>query len=284
MIHTKYREADMKKYIQDIRMNLAFFRIRFFIGLQYRSAALAGVITQFAWGFMQIMIYKAFYEADAGAFPISLSATVSYMWLQQAFLAFFATWMMENEMFDSVVNGNIAYEMCRPISIYNMWFSRSVANRVSRAVLRCLPILIVAAFLPEPYKLAPPASFGCLIVFILTLLLGLLVTVAFCMIIYGLTFFTISPQGLRIVFTSMVEFFAGGIIPLPFFPEKIKWIIELLPFASMQNTALQVYSKSLSAEQIKRAVVLQVFWLIVLVLQGKLLCRYAERKVMVQGG
>ncbi len=121
----------MKKY-------LSFFQLRFTIGLQYRTAALAGVITQFAWGGMQVMMYRAFYRTDAAAFPMSLSATSSYVWLQQAFLAFFAVWMMENDIFDSIVNGNISYELCRPISIYNMWFARSMATRLARAVLRCL--------------------------------------------------------------------------------------------------------------------------------------------------
>lgn len=267
----------MKKY-------LTFFRLRFSMGLQYRAAALAGVVTQFAWGFMLIMVFHAFYEADPEAFPMTLSATVSYLWLQQAFLALFATWMMENEIFDSVVNGNIAYELCRPVRIYHMWFSRSLANRISRAMLRCLPILLVAAILPEPYGIQAPASGMHFALFLITLLLGLLVTVAFCMLVYGLTFFTISAQGIRMVFTSLLDFFAGGVIPIPFFPEKLQAVIELSLFAAMQNVALRVYSGSMTAAQMQRTVALQVFWLIVLVFCGNLLCRYAERKVTVQGG
>lgn len=267
----------MKKY-------LSFFRLRFCMGLQYRAAALAGIATQFVWGFLEIMVYRAFYGADANAFPMTLSATAAYVWMQQAFLAFFATWMMENEIFDSIVNGNISYELCRPIRIYNMWFSRSLAIRISRAVLRCFPILIVAAFLPQPYGLAAPESVMCFVLFVVTLVLGLLVTVAFCMFVYVLTFFTISPQGLRIVFTSMVEFFAGAIIPLPFFPQNVKTVLELLPFASMQNVALRIYSGSMAANEIKEAVGLQIFWLAVLVIMGSALCRYAEKKVTVQGG
>ena len=174
------------------------------MGLQYRAAAIAGMTTQFAWGFLEIMMYRAFYEADAGAFPMTFSATSSYIWLQQAFLAFFAAWMMDNEIFDSIVSGNIAYELCRPIRVYNMWFSRNIANRLSRAVLRCFPILFVAAFLPEPYGIAKPVDVVHFALFILTLILGLMVTVAFCMLVYVLTFFTISPQGLRMVFTSLV--------------------------------------------------------------------------------
>ena len=102
-------------------------------------------------GAMEILIYNAFYDANAAAFPMSFQATSSYIWLQQAFLAFFMAWFMEEEIFDSIISGNIVYELCRPIRIYNMWFARSVANRLSRAVLRCFPILIIAVFLPKPY-------------------------------------------------------------------------------------------------------------------------------------
>lgn len=267
----------MKKY-------LGFFRLSFAMGLQYRVSALAGVVTQFAWGFMQILIYCAFYRTDASGFPMTLSATASYIWLQQAFLAFFAAWMMENDIFDAIMNGNIAYELCRPINIYHMWFSRSIANRLSRAVLRCFPILAVAFFLPEPFKLSLPQNLPCFLLFIITLLLGLAVTVALCMVIYSLTFYTISPQGLRMLFVSAVEFFAGAVIPLPFFPTRIQAVFELLPFASMQNVALRIYSGSMSQSEMTRALIVQVAWLIILVIVGRLICRNAEKKVCVQGG
>lgn len=267
----------MKKY-------LSFFRLRFVMGLQYRTAALAGIFTQFFWGFMTIMTYRAFYQADADAFPMTLSATSSYIWLQQAFLAFFATWMMDNEIFDAIINGDIAYELCRPVNIYNMWFSRNIANRLARAVLRCFPILIVAVFLPSPYGIDVPASPLHFVLFLITLFLGLAVTVSLCMLIYVLTFFTVSPQGLRILFTSAMDLFTGAIIPLPFYPEKLQRIMELLPFASMQNVALRIYSGSMTDSEMLRAIILQIFWLIVITLAGQLLCRVAVRKVSVQGG
>lgn len=267
-----------------MRKYMSFFRVRFSMGLQYRTAALAGIATQFAWGFMEIMVYKAFYEADPLAFPMTFSATVSYIWLQQAFLTMFAAWIMESEIFDAIVNGDIAYELCRPIRIYNMWFARSIANRLSRAVLRCFPVLLVAACLPEPYGLNAPADFLHFVWFVIGLILGLGVAVAFSMLVYAMTFFTISPQGLRILFTSAVEFFAGAIIPLPFLPEKLQAFMELLPFAAMQNVPLRIYSGSMTDTEMMKAVSLQFFWLIVLVMAGKLLCSVAEKRVTVQGG
>lgn len=47
----------MKKY-------LAFFRLRSAMGLQYRAAALAGIATQFAWGFIEIMAMHVFYTEN----------------------------------------------------------------------------------------------------------------------------------------------------------------------------------------------------------------------------
>ena len=176
----------MKKY-------LSFFRLRFNTGLQYRAAALAGIVTQFFWGVMEILTFRAFYDSDPSSFPMTLQATSSYIWMQQAFLALFMAWLMEGEIFESIKNGNISYELCRPFGIYNMWFSRSLATRLSRAVLRCFPILLVAVFIPSPYGLGAPANPACFLVFLLTLALGLLNVVAFCMIIYMLSFFTISP-------------------------------------------------------------------------------------------
>ena len=209
----------MKKYF-------SFFRLRFAMGLQYRIAALAGISTQFFWGLMEIMIFRAFYQTDASAFPMTLSATTSYIWLQQAFLA----------------------------------------------------------FIPYPYGIAAPAGPAHFLLFIVTLFLGLAVMVSFCMLVYVLTFFTISPQGLRILFVSCVEFFSGALIPLPFFPEKIRQVMELLPFASMQNVALRIYSADMNRQEIERAVLLQIFWLIVVTLSGKLLCKAAEKHITVQGG
>lgn len=267
-----------------MRKYLSFFRLRFILGLQYRAAALAGIATQFAWGFLEILVFQAFYKADAKAFPMSFSATVSYIWMQQAFLAFFAAWMMESEIFDSIMNGNIAYELCRPINIYHMWFSRSLANRSSRAILRCFPILFIAVFLPTPFGLAAPKDSVHLLLFLIALLLGLVVTIAFCMLIYSLTFFTISPEGLRMVFISAVEFFAGAVIPLPFFPPNIRHMMELLPFASMQNVALRIYSGSMTPSEMTKAILLQFIWFGLLVYLGRLLCSFAEKRVSLQGG
>lgn len=261
----------------------SFFRLRFVMGLSYRAAAWAGVATQFVWGGMEIAMFRAFYGAEPEHFPMTMDAAVSYVWLQQAFLALFAAWMLEGEVFESIRDGNIVYEMCRPMKLYPMLFVRAMAMRVSRAALRCGPVLLFAILLPGPYGLKAPAQ-GQTGLFLAAMALGVLVTVAFGTLIYGITFYTISPEGLRLLVTSAMDFFNGAIIPIPFFPDKMRAIMEVLPFAAMQNVPLRVYSGDLQGEAALRAVALQILWLAVLVGLGQVVMARAERKLAVQGG
>lgn len=263
---------------------LAIFRIRFTNTLQYRSAALAGLATQFAWGFMELFAFSAFYKANSAAFPMSFSQTVSYIWLQQAFLALFTSWFLENEIFDSITSGNVAYDLARPVDLYDKWFCQTGANRLSKAVLRCVPILVVAFLLPDPYRLVLPQNLWRFLLFMLSMVLTLGVISGYNMLIYISTFYTLSPVGVRIIATTVADFLAGGVIPLPFFPDSAQKILKLLPFGSMQSMPLLIYSGHMTGMEALSGIGVQVFWLITLVGFGKYWMSRSLKKVIVQGG
>ena len=145
---------------------ISVWRLRFINGMQYRAAAYAGMVTQLFFGLVFIMIFVAFYSHSSQEQPISLQDVVSYIWLQQVFLAFIMLWFRDNEIFQLITGGNIAYELCRPCGIYEFWFSKLLAQRVSSAVLRCFPILIVAFLLPQAYRLSLPPSLTTLMLFV----------------------------------------------------------------------------------------------------------------------
>jgi len=267
-----------------MRKYFSFFRMRFINGLQYRTAAYAGIATQFAWGFMEILMFRAFYAANPAAFPMEFSQLSSYIWLQQSFLALFMTWFLDNEIFSAITSGNVAYELVRPMNLYRMWFVKNLAGRLSKAVLRCMPILVVAAFLPSPYNISLPSGALTFFWFVVSMALGFLVVVAFCMLVYITTFYTLSPMGVRIIAVTMVEFLSGAIVPIPFFPDKIRLVFELLPFASMQNLPLRIYSGNIVGVDIFIGIALQAFWLTFMLAVGRLMMHRALKRVVIQGG
>ena len=267
----------MKKYF-------SFLRLKFCMSLQYRAAAFAGIITQFIWGIILILMYKAFYQTDATAFPMSFQATVNYIWLEEATLALFMVWTMDNEIFDLITSGNVAYELCRPLSVYNMWFAKNIGSRYAKAILRCIPILVIAMMIPSPYRLTFPSDFKMWLLFIISLILSSLVTVAMCMLIYIACFFTVSAVGVRMLAVSIFEFFQGNVIPIPFFPEKLSKVMELLPFGSMQNVPFRIFSGDIAGSKALTAISMQVIWLVIIVALGKGLMAKAMKKICMQGG
>lgn len=267
----------MRKYV-------SFFRIRFLAGLQYRAAAWAGVATQFAWGGMTILMFRAFYQNGQNSFPMDFSALSSYIWLQQAFLAMFMTWFFDNDIFNDITSGGIAYELCRPCDVYIMWFVKNMAIRLSRVVLRCGPVLLVAALLPAPFGVRLPQSLWAALLFPVSMILGFLVLIAFSMLIYISAFYTLSPMGIRILATSVMEFLTGALIPIPFFPEWLQPIVNALPFASMQNIPFLIYTGHMGFPEALKGMGVQLLWLAGLLLIGRLLMRKSLKKAVIQGG
>jgi len=233
---------------------------------------------------MEIFAFAAFYRVNPEAFPMEFRQVVSYIWMQQAFLALFMMWFWENDIAVSISQGSIAYEMVRPINLYNRWFCQAAANRLARALLRCAPILIVAFLLPQPYRMSLPENLTQFILFIISAALSLGVVISFSMLVYISLFYTLSPTGIRIIVAVLSDFLAGAAIPLPFFPDKIRAVVELLPFASMQNMPLRIYSGNISGSAALKGIALQLFWLTVLFITGRFAMSRALKKVIVQGG
>lgn len=261
-----------------------FFKMRLMNGLQYRTAAWAGIITQFFWGFMEIMLYKAFYEASPERFPMAFDHLVSYIWLRQGLLALLNSWTFEHDLFNLILNGNVAYELCRPVSLYGMWFARTLAYRISRVVLRCIPLFTVAALLPAPWGLSAPSSPTAAVCFGISLILSTCVCGAFCLIVYFSCFYTLSSEGVRMMLLPLAELLGGNLIPLPFLPAGLARLFHLSPFGSMTNAPLRIYSGDLAGSALVEMLLLQAFWLAVLCLLGYVMQKRGLRRLCVQGG
>lgn len=259
-------------------------KLRFLTGLQYRSAAAAGVATQLFFGFIFMMVFMAFYRSSEVPPPMPLEDVVTYVWLQQIFLGFIALWFRDNDLFQLIMSGNIAYEMCRPCGIYPFWFAKLTATRLANVTLRCTPFVPIVLLLPEPYRMGWPPSAAQFALFVVSLLLGLLLVVSVSMLIHISVFWTMSPTGSLILIGVASEFFAGMIVPVPLMPDWFQPIVYALPFRWTADFPFRVYSGHIPLEEALWGIPLQLAWIAALVLLGQWLMRRALRRVVVQGG
>ncbi|GHU81144.1 ABC transporter permease [Clostridia bacterium] len=261
----------------------AMFRMKLIEGLQYRAAAIAGVSTQFFFGLLFLMIYHAFYRFSPDQ-SMAFADLASYNWLRQAFLAIAAMWSQDNDLLESIANGNVTYEFCRPYRMFDFWFARLLATRIARVLLRCLPILAIAFFLPALWSMNPPGSAICLALFLVSIALSAALAVAISMFIYILTFTTLSSQGPRMLVSTLTDLFSGTIVPLPLIPAPLQTVLYCMPFAYMADLPYRIYSGNIPPAQAVLGISVQAAWIIALYFLGRWSFDKVSARVVIQGG
>lgn len=267
-----------------MKYSFTMFKTSLIGGMQYRAAAWAGIATQFFWGFMQIMIFEAFYSHSNAPMPMSFEQLCTYVWLQQAFLGLIELWSRDSVLFDMITNGNVAYEFCRPNNIYAMWYARLLGARLSRATLRFAPVLILSLLLPSPYKLLMPTSLAQVILVLISLCMACMLTTALSMLAYILTFKTMSPLGSMTLLSVVGEFFSGSLIPIPYMPNTLQKIAYALPFRYYADLPFRLYNGSIGVSDGAVQICVSMLWLIVLIAAGALWMHQVSKKLVVQGG
>ena len=285
--------------MKKLKPYFSFMKLRMICELQYRSAALAGMSTQFFFGFIYIMLYLAFYNGASSvevseipiisilsgpATTISLESMVTYLWLFQAFCYMVIIRQMDNELLDMIKNGNIAYEMCKPLNIYFTWFTKIFSKKVIGTLLRFWPILLVAFFLPEPFKLGIPKSPIYFILFIISLLLALVIACVLILFIHIITFYTLKDKGATNLVVTFGEIFTGGVVPIVFMPKIFQIIAYLLPFRYVGDLPFRIYNGTLDISTSLINMGMQIIWIVLLGFISYKLMNSALKRVVVQGG
>lgn len=215
---------------------------------------------------------------------MNLNEIVSYLWLNQAFLALIYPWVKNNDLLSLIRNGNISYEYVRPINFFKKWFATLFANRLSSVLLRLFPVIIIAMLLPTPYKLGLPESIYSFVLFIVSIIIAGLIVTLFNLIIHLITFFTIDEKGIIALFSVIAEIFAGGTVPVAFFPKYLKIIAYILPFRYTCDLPFRIYSGNISVMESLPNIVFGIIWLIILIIIGYNLSNKISKKVIIQGG
>jgi ABC-2 type transport system permease protein len=256
--------------------------------LQYRTAAIAGFITQLWFGIIRILIFAAFYAGGAWHAPMSLANVVTYTWLGQAFLVFLP-WAADPEVAEMVRTGAVAYERLRPVDTYAWWYMRALAYSVARALPRAaLMFAFAAALLPliglGKWSLAPPPSLAAAGLFVASGVGMVLLSASIVLAINIIIVRTLDDRGPNLLVASFVNLLSGAIVPLAFFPDAARPWLRAQPMAGLVDIPFSIYFGGLAGWSAVGAIALQLGWVVALVGLGRWALGGAMRRLQVQGG
>lgn len=248
--------------------------------LHYRAAAFAGICTQLFWGIIQVMMLKAFYSESSAHEPLSLAQAVTFIWLGQS-LVQLLPWTIDKEIEAQIKNGNVAYELVRPLHLYGLWYARSFAMRFIPTLMRCGPIFLIAGLFLD---LSAPASWQSGVYFGCSVAAALFLSSAITTALVISLFWTLSGEGLLKLMPHVVILLSGMVVPLPLFPDWMQPFLNVQPFRGAMDIPCRIYTGVIPAGGALYYIGFQLAWTAAIVLFGVWLMNRAVRQIVIQGG
>ncbi|KAF0242170.1 MAG: ABC-2 type transport system permease [Planctomycetota bacterium] len=259
---------------------LAIVSARFRTLLQYRAAAVAGIVTQTFFGVVRLSILEAFFRASTGPQPMTAADMPAYIWLGQALFQM-VPWALDRDVAAQIRSGGVAYELLRPVDLYGFWFSRALALRTAPVLLRAAPMVVIAAAF---FGMGPPPSVASAAAFAASVLSALLISCALTVLISISMLRTVSGEGASQALLIAVMVFSGLIIPLPFFPEWLQPFVRWCPFSGLLDVPLRIYTGNIPAGEAAVFIARQLAWVVALVALGRVSLSWGLRRLSVLGG
>ncbi len=265
----------MKKYLKVSAKSFqkqAAYKVEYFLGL------LNGLLFIFIF----TSLWKAIYTQSspnilAGSFNLESITTYAVM----AMVIKISFSMDDNATALKMRTGALVMDLIKPIRYYYFYLAESLGYSLFHLFSRGIPLLVFSLFIfnihlptrPENYLLLLlSGALGYGILYNINYLIGLL------------AFWFIEIFSFQLMKYGFFTLFAGGILPIDFFPDAIKPFIACLPFPHILYTPTAIFMGHLPAEEIWPAITTQLVWVILLSFCSSLGWRAAIKKLVVQGG
>ena len=258
-----------------------FIRIGFVNILAFRLRYYTGIITYLINVTVYFFIWRAVFANATGSIAgFSLPQILTYVsvgWILRSFY-----WnTIDQEMAYEVIDGKIAMDFIKPVSVQWMWLARAMGESAFRLVLLTAPTAVIVTLL---FPVLPPASKLNFVLFLVAAIGSFFIMGALNFIIGTCAIPLTSILALIRAKFWLIELLSGLLIPLNFFPRSLQILSSLLPFEHIAYTPLQIYLGRLSLGETLRLLGLEYFWVVALLLLGHLWWIRATRKITIHGG
>jgi ABC-2 type transport system permease protein len=267
---------------------LEFARVGFVNILAFRLRYYTGILTYLINVTVYYFIWRAVFAQSSGL-PRSASGAIAGYNLSQILTYVSVGWILrsfywntiDQEMAYEVIEGKIAMDLLKPVSVQWMWLTRAMGESAFRLLLLTAPTAIVISLL---FPVRPPASWAHFFLFLVSAAGSFLLMGAINFLIGTCAIPLKSILALIRAKFWLIELLSGLLVPLSFFPPPVRTLSSWLPFEHIAYTPLQIYLGKLGGAACARALATQFFWVIALLWLGHLWWNRATQKITIHGG
>lgn len=248
--------------------------------LQYRANAYLFLVMLM----IQVLLYRslwhALYHPEQAVGGLDLRAVVEYSVLGVLVGQSNLVVGMNGAVQARMRTGEIVYDFLRPVS--PLW-SYTLQSAGSAAVV--LMWVAVGAILAWACGLLmPPAGLQDLLWFVVSLLVGIQISLSLSFLASLVSFWTLETRAVQGLYLTVLQVLSGAVVPLTFFPAWVLHLANWLPFAQAVSVPLLLYLHPQPAAHAVTTIAVQVLWLIALRALASWIWARGARRLVVQGG
>lgn len=263
----------MKKYLYVIKTQI----IRSFI---YSFNVYGNIIMQTIIMITSAFFWRALYGLEGSVMGVDVDGMLTYIVLSSMLSVVLFT-NVERRLEESVIKGTVAVDLMRPINIFGVYFAEDLGSIIALILQNLLPIFVIGSLL---IKVPVMADVSLLPIFIISVIQSLIINWLISAL-FGLWSFTaVNIDALIQVKKHLVRLLSGSIIPLWFFPDWFRCILEKLPFMYIYQLPLTIFIGRGSKSEMLEQLILQTAWLVILAVAFYVISNRIVKRVMVQGG
>lgn len=270
-----------------------FFKAGAMAQMAYKFNILSWFIISFLeWSCLIFLWFSVYKASAAGMDSVINGFSFREMIVYTVFINILTFAVFVNDTFDQISNeikdGTIAISFIRPISYRGRFIAQNLGTVTTVFLLLALPAIIISLIVFTKIGFLSYPNYHILIrsiiFFLFTTFFAVLINDSISYIMGIMCFYTTQAFGLNQMRDVIVNFLAGVLIPVSFFPGKFRDIVNALPFAGLaQNPILILQGKTGLVESIYM-LAKNILWLMIFEFLGWLLFKSASKKVTVQGG
>lgn len=188
----------------------------------------------------------------------------------------------EGEIANDIKTGGLSKFIAQPIN----YFSYRICNFFGGKTVQTGIVLVLSAVLMFIFTQIWDVKFRAVqvMLFLVTILFGLLINFLMFYSISALAFVITEVWGVFIAFSQGVYLLSGAIFPLNIFGETVTTISSYLPFQYIVFFPVSVINGSLADPEVLKGIMVQAFWVIVLLAVSRLSWASGMKKYVAVGG
>ena len=178
-------------------------------------------------------------------------------------------------------SGDVIGELTKPINWQLSTTAELLGDTAAQLLILTVVVLVPAGFL---LGLQGPVSPAAGIVFLISMLLGLLIYSGITFLLVLLAFRVVHIHGYQLALFNISAYLGGSFVPLWLYPSWAEAALDYFPFALIYFAPLSIYIGRAESSEWASILLRQAIWVVVIVAAGVIAQRRVFARLTILGG